>query len=290
MSVAYLITAYKSPHQLARLVRRIEFDVIDPTIVVHVDRKADIEPYRRACRGSSAHFLTTKRRTVNWGAFSMVRAMIGLIDEVIEGDVSHAVLLSEQCYPLVDLKCLELHLQRSLGLDFIDVRDVAKEWPEIAPRFESFSFPDWAPRFPRFCARMRWTLSSLRPTRHVPGGLQVYAGSVWWVLSRESLDLVSREYRSNRRLRRFFAATSIPEEMYFHTILANSSRKAFLRPTVTYARFDPKISANHPLVWTLDHVRELEGSGCYLARKFDDSEYADVLDHFDRRSQGSPTT
>jgi hypothetical protein len=76
--------------------------------------------------------------------------------------------------------------------------------------------------------------------------------------------------------------TSVPEEMYVHTVLSNSPRRDAIRPTITYARFDSRVSTEHPRAWRIDDVAELEASGAYIARKFDASVDSAVLDYFDR--------
>jgi len=281
MGIAYLITAYKYPEQLGRLVRRIEREAPGAPIFVHVDAKVEQSPFLVACRGTGAQF-TTRRQVVRWGAFSMVRATLTLGEEALGSDATHVVLLSEQCYPIRPVAELEAHMGSSPGRDFVDARQVRTQWPAAAGRFERFYFPDCPPRLARLCMATRRALARIGPVRRVPDGYDVYAGSTWWALSREGLEYVLATHRGNRRLRWFFALTSVPEEMYVHTILSNSPRQDGIRPTITYARFDSRVSTEHPRAWRIDDVAELEKSGAYIARKFDASVDSAVLDYFDR--------
>ncbi|MEO7572239.1 MAG: beta-1,6-N-acetylglucosaminyltransferase [Acidimicrobiales bacterium] len=286
MAVAYLITAYRYPRQLGRLVRRLTREAPGSRVLVHVDGKVDLRPFVEACDGSPVEFLD-RRRDVRWGSFSMVRATMDLAELSRRHEFTHAILLSEQCYPVRPLEELEDLLSTHADQDFIDLRHVASEWPVISPRFEKFYFREWSRRAPRTCWLAKKVLGMIRPIRQPPGGVSIHAGSTWWALSRASLDQVLDEHRTNRRLRRFFSLTLIPEEMYVHTILGNSPRGECTQPSITYARFDKQISISHPLVWTRTDTAELESSGCFFARKFDESLDAEVLDYFDQHPSAS---
>ena len=66
-------------------------------------------------------------------------------------------------------------------------------------------------------------------------------------------------------------------------MLGNSSRRR-TRPTIAYDRFDPEVSRQHPLVWTVDDIPELDASDAFIARKFDLSIDSGVLDYFDHKT------
>jgi hypothetical protein len=282
MSIAYIITAYKYPRQLARLIHRIEMDVPRSPVWVHVDRKVDIRPFVEACGDSAATFVEP-RISVTWGSFSMVRATLRLLEMGVNSGASHIVLLSEQCYPLRRLSQFEAFLSAHPDSDYIGVRQVSSEWTQVQRRYGMFHIPELQARFPRATIQVLRLLRRLRPRRTPPGGLEVFGGSAWWTLSAASARHVLESYRSDRRLRWFFRLTSVPEELYVHTVLANSHRSPHLKGPVTYARFDREYSKRHPLVWTVRDLDELEASSMYFARKFDETVDSAVMDHLDRQ-------
>jgi hypothetical protein len=283
MSLAFLIVAHKGPGQVGRLVRRIEGECPTAHVYVHVAKDSDLSPFAAACEGTTAQLLE-RRESVHWGGFSLTRATLSLAARALETDFSHAVLLSGQCYPIRPLRDLEAFLAQSEGVDFIDVRHAASEWPEVVERYEEYHFRDWADRAPLLATTAHGFLTYRLPTRRVPGGMDVYAGATWWALSRPAVKHVLKVHKCKGRLRRFFSRTMLADEMYVHTILGNSSRRDVIQPTITYHRFDHGYSKEHPRIWTMADVAELEASGKYIARKFDEGVDRAVLDYFDARS------
>jgi hypothetical protein len=52
-------------------------------------------------------------------------------------------------------------------------------------------------------------------------GMQPYGGSAWWLLNRETASAVLRFLDSNRWFLNAFRWSSVPDEMFFQTIIAN---------------------------------------------------------------------
>ena len=83
MEVAFLIMAYKYPSQLARLIDRLHSSLPSASILVHIDRRVDIEPFRRACL-PIARFVDDRVR-VHWGELSVVQANLRLASAALTG-------------------------------------------------------------------------------------------------------------------------------------------------------------------------------------------------------------
>lgn len=80
MKAAFLIAAHDQPAHLARLVESLRCDWA--RIFIHVDRKASVLEYRsRLPRSGDVVVLDDENRVrVTWGGFSLVRAMLNLLD------------------------------------------------------------------------------------------------------------------------------------------------------------------------------------------------------------------
>ena len=99
--IAYIVSAYKLPAQLERLLRRLDGPGV--SFAVHVDRKT-----RRAiwdemvARCSDLDVAWLPRHRSQWGGFGHVRATLKGIDHVVGSGVpfDYAVLLTGQDYPL----------------------------------------------------------------------------------------------------------------------------------------------------------------------------------------------
>jgi hypothetical protein len=248
-------------------------------IVVHVDAKVDISPFERELHLSTACF-ARRRVSVTWGGYSMVNAVLALVEDALEHDFDYAVLLSEQDYPIRPARELLRHLECHRGDQFIDARHLTSRWPEVTVRYDRHWFPDLG------TTRPRWYLQRIAqralPRRRPPLGLDLYGGSVWWCLSRDALQHVKAYLEDQPRVARYFRSTSVPEEAVFQTVLMASRFAHKITDTITYARFDASISPLHPLIWTAANLDELTASGCFFARKFDELVDHEVLDQLDK--------
>jgi hypothetical protein len=66
------------------------------------------------------------------------------------------------------------------------------------------------------------------------GGLTPYAGSTWWALTNDACAYIQNFIARNRRIMKFFANTTLSDEMVFQTILGNSRFKDKVRRNLTY--------------------------------------------------------
>ena len=280
MKIAFLVTAYKYPDQVAGLTRRLASMFPDSSQHVHVDAKFDIAPFVAAAahRDVDVQFLQARQR-VHWGAFSAVRSIMALADAALASDCDRAVLLSEQCYPIRPARDLLAHLERNHDREFVDVRRLSTDWPAALERYDRYYFPDVKPDW--VCNLAERVANTARPRRVPPDGLELFGGSTWWSLTRDAL-LHLRAPETRQRADRYFRTTACADEVYVQTLLMNEPRFASrIAPPLTYVRFDRAVSADHPVVWTAADLPELAASGCYFARKFDERVDATPFDALD---------
>lgn len=74
MKLAHFILAHNKPEQLCRLVDRLAHP--DVYIFIHVDKKADISPFRIALKNCSNVVFVDNRVDIIWGSYRMVQATI----------------------------------------------------------------------------------------------------------------------------------------------------------------------------------------------------------------------
>lgn len=102
MNFAYIISAYKLPDLLIRLVNRLQSE--NATFFIHVDKKSASTDFKQMQAGlkvfSNVYFL--ERHTCHWGDFGHVRATLKGIQELVTRDITfdYALLLTGQDYPL----------------------------------------------------------------------------------------------------------------------------------------------------------------------------------------------
>ena len=122
MRVGYIISAYKNPEQLIRLIARLYRE--QAVFFVHVDKKAAREVYRQIAGSTEglANVHLLRRHHCYWGGFGHVAATLEGIKELVERDIpyDYAVLLTGQDYPIKTNAQIEAFLLKNKGRSFLD--------------------------------------------------------------------------------------------------------------------------------------------------------------------------
>jgi len=269
---AYIISAYRAPRQLERLVTALDHDA--PPLVVHVDRKtADVvhDEIVERVRRPNLEFLP--RHACHWGGFGHVEVSLKGIARLLDSGAAfdYVFLLSGQDYPIKPPE----HFRRVLQ--------------ELAGRSFCLFFPLPTPYWSHGgMTRIRWWHFRRRPVhvrlprlRRLPPMLELFGGSAYWCLSRSALEIVHAFVDTNPWYVEYFRHVDIPDEIFFQTILANSrERDRILNRRLHYTEWSRQPA---PAVLTVDDFESLAASDCLFARKFDPGVDADVLELIDER-------
>jgi hypothetical protein len=282
VNLAYIVSAYKLPEQLSRLVERLATDA--SLLLIHVDWKTDEQTYRRMvtslARFDNVYFL--RRHRCDYGGFGHVRATITGIDELVRRRVAfdYVTLLTGQDYPIKSNEQLAEFFRKHQGASFIDHFPLPTDGWEGGglDRIESWHVRVRGRRL-RIRARPR-----LRLTRRFPPGLRPFGGSSYWSLSRECIEWVHAFLRRRQSYIRFFKYVDVPDEIFFQTIVLNSPLRATLvNDDLRYLEWRNPAVAGGPAVLGKDDLGELARSGKLFARKFDVTQDEEILDLIDSR-------
>ncbi|PSN18515.1 hypothetical protein C7271_12100 [filamentous cyanobacterium CCP5] len=223
MKIAYLILAHADPTHLARLVNAIDYRA---RIFVHVDKKSDIKSFEFLDLPPSAS-LIKEREAVYWGGLSMVKATINLIKAALNsGEVfSHLVLLSGQDYPIKSPSFIYKTLTSNLNKQFIRYCEPHHIGPGNR-RIREYWMHEPITLLPHHLdEKLRKLIcraaNSVLPERTLKG-FTMAVGSQWWALTPECASYAVQLVETNKSLLRFFSLSHAPDEVLFHTIVANS--------------------------------------------------------------------
>lgn len=271
--LAYIVSAYKLPAQLERLLRRLAGPGV--SFAVHVDRKTRRPVWDEMvarCRDLDVAWLPRHRS--HWGGFGHVRATLKGIDHVVEsGDpFDYAVLLTGQDYPLRSPSAVAGFLGAAGGRSFM--RFVELPWGPWGRRGGLERVEDW------HVITYRRLHVALPVRRRLPGGLRPFGGSAYWCLSSTLVHFVHGFLAENPEYVRFFEHVFVPDELFFQTIVMNSE----LRDTVENddLRYLDWSREPAPAVLTRQDLPALLEAPQLFARKFDETVDAAVLDALDR--------
>ena len=280
MKIAYIISVYKYPEQLVRLVSRLNHS--DASFFVHVDKKAADSVYQKAVESSrhlpNVHFL--KRYRCYWGGFGHVQATMEGLDEIFRRDIpfDYAILLTGQDYPIKTNEQILDFLKRNKGNSFMHHFPLpTDQWDDTGlARVENWHLR-WFGRHLVFPGDLSPSLK-----RTFPKDLQPYGGSSYWCLSKECIEYVHRFIHHNRPFVNFFKYVDVPDEIFFQTILMNSPLAgSVMNDDLRYVEWkDP--DSGSPAVLRVEDFERIIRSPKFFARKFDALVDAEVLDRIDR--------
>jgi len=283
MHIAYIISAYKYPEQLVRLVQRLNAEAT--TFMIHVDKKSDAAMHQRAAAGlarlPNVHFL--EPHVCHWGDFGHVRASLkGLRALRQQGSPFEAVvLLTGQDYPIKPNAYIRRFLQQHAGTSFLEHWPLPwQSWANERgglDRLEYWHYQHGAQtrRFPP-----RW-LSFWPLRRRLPRGLQPFGGSSYWILSRASADYVDDYVEQHPDYTRFFQRAYVPDESFFQTLLLNSPLAAQVTRN-NFRFYEWQAASPSPKILDSGDYDKMARHHGLFARKFDLTVDSAILDRLDQ--------
>jgi hypothetical protein len=323
VQVAYLVTSYRPPQQLLRLLRTLRRAQPEAPIVVHHDRFRTTWNADLVAPIGGVHVLTSEV-PVSWGDFSVVNAIWKPLAWMVENlEFDWVVLLSEQDYPIVPLEQLEQRLSAS-GVDaFIEAEPIhliedpnARKDRDLRYNFRYVQLPSFGlmARLPPAVRRpiafagnyLNGALYKLqrKVTAYVyPDGLPLRVGIratrspysesflCWYgpmqmALSRRAAEAVTEYVASHREYVQHYSRTVIPDESATATIVCNDPTLKVWNGTLHWTRWTDG-DHGHPDVLVLDDLGDFVDSDKFFARKFDVDVDSSVLDALDQRIFGS---
>lgn len=285
MKLAYIISAYQYPEQLARLIHRLNAD--STSFFVHVDKKTEDRVYREMVNGMrgrpNVRFL--KRQTCDWGGFGHVAATLEGIAEIFRTSTrfDYVILLTGQDYPIKPNRHIFAFLERHRGKLFLEFFPLPTDiWHNRGrvggmDRIEAWHWRVWR-RHVRFPPSHRFPIK-----RKFPQGFKPFGGSSYWCIPREGIQYIYELTTQNRTFTDFFRYVDVPDEIFFQTIVLNSPFRAMVvNDDLRYIDWkDPE--TGRPAILRTSDFEKLLASPKLFARKFDVRVDADVLDLIDHK-------
>ena len=291
----FLIYTFKDPALLKRVAAR----VAPHPVVVHVDAKVEIAPFRDATIDANVHFVS-ERVIVNWAGWSQVRAIRAMVRTGIKlaaGPDDHLVLLSGSDYPLRPVDELTAFLARHRGQQFLkafEIKTSSDHYRKHLKRhFRDLPIGRKLPATPRgrrarnALIKALESVAALGPQPKAPKGLRVAHGGTHFALTAECLTRLERMVTPE--IETFFSRIFCPEEKFYHSLLASEDRLTKEWQVVPYQghgqwryanlhHIEPKLDR----VFTLndwDVVSQIQDS--FFIRKVQSTDSADLLDRID---------
>jgi Core-2/I-Branching enzyme len=296
--IGFIILSHANPQQTIRLARRIQTMYDNPPIVCHHDfgqSPISLNDFPRDVKIATPYIST------GWGKYSIISAVIKSL-EILHRDFSPEwfFVLSGSDYPTLAADKVLADLSLS-GMDaYLDFREVRDRHPLTVdslaenPTLRHFDDPsNLALAWRRYRGAIAW-LPTLRPgprigrhTFYLPfkdprspfcETFKCYYGDHWFAGNRRVAAVLVNPTDQHMHLRRHLRWRIVPEECYYHSILANDPQIKITRTTKRYAEWLG--GGSHPQNLQMNDLPALLSSGSHFARKF--AEDSPLLDELDR--------
>jgi hypothetical protein len=294
MKICYVISSYKLPEQVIRLVRKLNSP--NAYFFIHVDKRSEDQVFLsiKDALKSFDNVVFLIRHPSHYGSFGHVRITLKAINLALQShpDFDYMVLLTGQDYPIKSNAYIQDFLTRNYGKSFISYYTLddsyAGKWRERLGRLYYFdekgshTFPgDKLVRHILFKLR-KVSKNSQDPELFFPAGLTPFFGNAYWVLHRKHIEYIARFIRQNPDYVRFFKHTRVPDEVFFHSILLNSVDCSDIEnDDLFYIDWSEKKSS--PTILTSEHLIALQSTEDLFARKFDITVGSAILDQIDNQ-------
>lgn len=243
MRIAYIITAYKDPLQLARLIDSLNNNA---DFYIHIDLKSKIEPFIDLLSVKPNTYLTKTRYTVNWASFSQVRSQKELLKEVFKSKVKYGriVCLSGMDYPIWPMSKIvnefEMHQTTQYIMGFNLSKSNNRNQKDKVAIFHYFRDTNLKSRtvlqLIRGLSRIIMRILPIRRHTNVKISGErkdIYMGSDYWALTYDCAKYVFEVMCNEKELMDYFKHSFAPSEMVIQTIVFNSPFKADILPCNT---------------------------------------------------------
>jgi len=280
-SIAYGIFAFKDPELVARLVNRLQTD--SDFTYVHFDASIGEQRFRnwkrlieKKCPNKNIEIVSVFRS--KYMSFGQVESILSSMKYFDNFNYDYYINLSSSCYPLKSTVIIKEEFDHQDSI-FMEVFEMPfKGWFQGGMfRLESrFYF------FPRGKYPYVRLFRIPRLKKELPYGLKPYGGSCWFCLPKEVVRYILDFVEQKPEVKKFFRRTACPDEMFFQTILMNSSyRSRIVNDNKRYIDWRRGIGSS-PTILTKDDFEKMKKSNKLFARKFDPDIDEGVLNIIDQ--------
>lgn len=294
LKLGLIMLAHRGPTQVARLLTLIRHPQV--RVYLHVDRRVDLGPFRRALAEASVQETSLLRRLpTRWGGYEVVSASIDGLARARADGCTYVMLVSGQDVPLRPIAEIVEFASRAGKTSYVEHFPLpASHWRfNGRERTEFYTYTVRGRRetcIPRGedtgdlsrrgavlnqALRLR---GAFRPPRRFPSYAQPFGGSQWWNMSRPAVDHVLAFVDLHPGYREYHRHTLLPDELFFHSILCGTAFAYDHRIVNDALRFMIWADgSSHPKTLTFDDVPTALKSDGLFARKLDLALDADAV-------------
>lgn len=273
LRIAYLISCYRLPGQVVRLVNRLDHP--NDIFLIHLDKRSDASIFKEMHGALSGrdNVVFLKRHTCNYCDFGHVRATLKGINylRMHDSGFTNLVVLTGQDYPIHSTKrTREMIMKAHNSIEYFKLP--TSNWSMRG--LDRIHFGHYWLRGRHFVIRSKYfqlkAVKLLKRLLKYSGEPSFYGGSSYFQIERQAALYIDEVVRADPSIVSFFKRTYIPDELFFQTLLLNSKFKQSIHNTSRrYVDWsDPK---EVPKVMRIADIPSMRASNAIFARKFDEA-------------------
>lgn len=140
--IAYIITAYKDPAHLKRLINALNFH---SDFYIHVDKKVDIKPFRKELSSLQKEVYLINKYVVTWGGYSQVLTYKEMLRAILHSGKKYKriVCISGLDYPVYSNTRIHEVFDKNPEKEFITGLNISHDEPGEIHRIINYFFVDY---------------------------------------------------------------------------------------------------------------------------------------------------
>lgn len=229
--IAYIITAYKDPMHLRRLIKALDFYA---DFYIHIDRKVNIRPFLEELLSIQRNIYCINKYFINWGGFSQVLSQRELLHAVVHSGEKYkrVICLSGQDYPIFSNKKIHKVSDENPKKEFIAGLNISHDAPEKVHKIDHYYFVDlFSGKYPILNKIIRKVLNvtnnilklKKKNQSYLNGNVaDIFFGSDYWSITYDCAKYVYNSLCRERKFLKYMKTAFTPSELSVNTIVFNS--------------------------------------------------------------------
>lgn len=284
MKIAVAMLCHKNVEQINSLLRTMENKNI--SFFIHVDKKSTIS--RDDISGNNITVIPKDYSVdIQWGGFGMIEATLRLIETIRQSNQGYDYiwLMSGQDWPLRSSDDIVKYVENHNGDDFIEILPDQESFDRGYCKRNTLYYPRWMVSnntYVKVIKHLFWFVTGGRKStkifRRKTEVEKFYYGSQWWLLSKQSIDVMMDFLNENGWYTDYFKHSLVPDESFFQTLYGKLIGVEKAKPEVCFVNW--KDSRNSPKDITCEDEDMINAIKSYylVARKIDFNVDCQIVD------------
>ena len=289
MEIAYILQVHKNPGQLNKFIREISSDGSD--IYIHVDKKSVQSVSSQIIKGDNIKIIE-ESESVTWSDISQVDATLNLFQSLKASHKKYDFIVFKTGQDLLIKRGIKDYFENYPDKIFMNMRLVKHDnpqtyfwyvrWPKVTRNLYDSMFHPYRIFRTALIRLYMMGINVFPNAAKLPGDYALFKGSAYFCIPGYVLEYIINFLAENPWYYEAFRNALAPDESFLPTLIMNSPYAAnVIDDNLTFIKFGKSHKDhNHPVTLTMTDIPDIESSGKFFARKFDDGVDEKVVKYF----------